>query len=60
MKKFISNFDLFSAIPTLRVKGEPEVTNLCGGIFSICVFGVFVYVFISSIVSTINLERITA
>lgn len=60
MRKLISKFDLFPALPTFRVKSEPEVSNVCGGVFSICVFAVFVYVFTSSVVSTVKLERITA
>lgn len=60
MRKIIQAFDLFPALPTLRVQGEPEVSNICGGIFSLAVFAIFIYVFIASTISIISLERITA
>ncbi len=60
IKKFFSSFDMFAAMPILRANGEAEVVNLCGGLFSICIFGVFVYIFISSLVSILQLEEINA
>lgn len=60
IKKFISGFDLFPSLPTLRAKSEAEVTNFCGGIFSLIIFGIFVYVFVDSIIKTIKLEKIDA
>lgn len=60
IKKFFSSFDMFAAMPVLRANGEAEVVNLCGGLFSICLFGIFVYIFISSLISIIKLEEINA
>ena len=44
--KFFTNFDMFGAAPTLRMRGESETLNLCGGIASLLILLVFVYVFI--------------
>ena len=55
MKKLLSRFDLFPALPTLRVRGEPEVVNLCGSIFSMIIAAVFIYLFVASIVATVGL-----
>lgn len=55
MKKLLTQFDLFSSAPILRAEGESAVMNLCGGIFSILIFGFFTYIFFSNIASTVNL-----
>lgn len=60
MRKFLSKHDLFPASPILRARGETEVVNLCGSLFSICIFGLFTYVFINSIVSTVQLQNINS
>jgi hypothetical protein len=60
MKKLFSKFDLFPALPTLRVRGEPEVINLCGSIFSMIIVAVFIYLFVSSLIATVSLQAITA
>ena len=44
--RFFTNFDMFGAAPTLRMRGESEALNLCGGIASLLILIVFVYVFI--------------
>ena len=46
IRKFFTSFDLFGAAPTLRMRGESETINLCGGIFSLVLLLVFVYVFV--------------
>lgn len=46
LRKFFTNFDMFGAAPTLRMRGESEALNLCGGIASLLIILVFVYVFI--------------
>ncbi len=56
----VSKFDLFPALPTLRLEGEPEVTNFFGGLLSIVIFGVFLTIFSISVSSTINLKNISA
>ena len=56
MRNFLSSFDLFPAQPILRAGGESEIVNLCGSFFSICIFGIFTYLFIDSLVKTVKLE----
>ena len=46
IRKLFTSFDMFGAAPTLRMRGESETLNLCGGIASLLVLMVFVYVFI--------------
>ena len=56
LKKFVSGFDMFPATPILRVKGDPEFTNGCGGIFSIILLITFGYIFVAGIVSMMQLN----
>ena len=46
LRRFFTNFDMFGAAPTLRMRGEPETLNLCGGIASLLILLTFVYVFV--------------
>ena len=59
-QKTVKHFDMFAAAPLLRVKGEPETTNLCGGVFSILVLIGFTYVFITTTINVVTLQDIEA
>ena len=59
-RKFFKYYDKFPAPPLLRVKTEPEQTNLFGGICSIFIIGLFLYIFINTVISMVLLEKITA
>ena len=47
IKRFFTNFDLFGSWPTLRVRGEPEALNFCGGLFSFILLVTFFSIFLS-------------
>ena len=57
LKKFFVEFDLFSALPTLRSRGETETMNLCGGIVSLLLLSFFIYVFIINLVETLDFKK---
>ena len=58
MRKFFTGFDMFGAMPTLRMRGASQTINLCGGIASFLILMFFVYVFIISALEIINYEEI--
>jgi hypothetical protein len=45
---------MFSAPATLRARSEAETTSLFAGVISFIVTGLFAYVFIAKVVSTIQ------
>ena len=57
LKKGILEFDLFSALPTLRARGETETLNFCGGLLSLLLLLFFTYVFIITTVNTFNYQQ---
>ena len=60
LRRFFTGFDMFGAMPTLRMRGESETVNLCGGIASFLILMFFVYIFIISALQIINYEDIEA
>lgn len=58
--QFVRKSDMFAALPTLRVKREPEFLSLCGGIFSIILMIVFTFSFVTGMIAIIQLKTITA
>ena len=46
LKRFLTSFDMFGAAPTLRMRGEAETLNFCGGVASLAILLFFVYLFI--------------
>ena len=60
IRNFFTNFDMFGAFPTFRMRGESETVNLCGGIASLLILLFFVYIFIISALDIINYEEIEA
>lgn len=59
IKSFFKEFDLFSALPTLRAKSEPETTNTCGGVLSVVTLVLFAYLFIAQFAQVTNWEKVT-
>ena len=51
---------MFGASPNLRMRGDSETLNLCGGIASLLILLVFVYIFIIQALAIINYEEIEA
>jgi hypothetical protein len=60
VREFFHNFDMFTAMPTLRAKSEPEVANSFGGILSIIVLLLFSYLFIAQLAQVTNWEKISS
>ena len=60
IRNFFTNFDMFGAFPTFRMRGEPETVNLCGGISSLLILLFFVYIFIISALEIVNYRKIEA
>lgn len=54
LKKAFLELDLFSALPTLRARGEPNTMNLCGGIVSFIILIICTYVFINFVNTITN------
>ena len=59
-RKFFSSFDLFSCIPSLRIRGQSELSSICGGVVSLLVMGFFIYVFVVDMVDMFNYGKIEA
>ena len=60
LKKFVTSFDMFPAAPILRVKGDPEMLNGCGGAFSLLLLIGFGYIFLVGIVNMLGLKDISS
>ena len=60
LKNFVTNFDMFAAGPILRVKGNSEFANACGGIFSLVLLILFAYIFGVGIFNMVELKSITS
>ncbi len=58
IRKFFTNFDMFGASPNLRMRGQSETINLCGGIASLLILLFFVYIFILEGLQIINFDAI--
>ena len=58
LKRTFKRFDIFAAQPLLRVKGESEVTNSCGGVFSLFITIAFTYMFISALITVFSYKDI--
>ena len=60
IKKLFASFDMFGALPTLRMRGESEAVNLCAGVASFLLFMVFVYLFAEKAYKIMAFEEIEA
>ena len=60
IRNFFKGFDMFGASPNLRMRGDSETLNLCGGIASLLILLFFVYIFIIQALAIINYEEIEA
>ena len=60
LRRFFTSFDLFGAMPTLRMRGESETINLCAGVASLFILLVFLYLFATKAFSIMALEEIEA
>ena len=56
IKKFFTQFDLFSALPTLRARGETETMNVYGGVVSFLLLGLFTYLLITYFIDAAELR----
>ena len=59
VKKFFHGFDLFSCIPSLRARGESDVSSLCGGITSLILMLFFIYIFVMDMITMSQLGHIS-
>lgn len=50
---------MFSSLPTLRAKSNPETNNTCGGVLSLLVLILFAYLFIDQFAKVTNWEKIS-
>ena len=60
IRKFFLEFDMFPALPTFRMRGEPETLSLFGGIISVMLLLFFLYIFIINALDIINFREIKA
>jgi type VI protein secretion system component VasK len=60
VRKFFSEFDMFSSPATFRTRGEPEIKNPWAGAFSFVVLLLFTFLFIWQFTEVANLQRIEA
>ena len=51
---------MFSAVPSLRARGETETTNTCAGIVSLLFLIFFFYVFIAEMIQMVTYQEINA
>ena len=58
-KKIFRSFDLFSTSQFLRFDGEGEYKTASGGICSLIVIVIFMTLFMSTAIQTVNMEIIT-
>ena len=60
LRTFFTNFDMFGAFPTFRMRGESETYNICGGIASLVILLFFLYIFIINALDIVNYNNIEA
>ena len=58
IKKIFIEFDLFSALPTLRARGETDIMSIFGGILSFLLIGTFTFVFVQRTVNVLEYRAI--
>ena len=56
----MQGFDFFSSPACLRLKGESDVSSVCGGITSALILIFFFYLFIAEVVDMANFGKIEA
>ena len=60
VKRFFYGFDLFSCIPSMRARGQSDVSSVCGGVTSLIVMIFFIYIFIADMIDLGNLGQISS
>ena len=60
LKRFFYGFDLFSCVPSLRARGESDVSSICGGATSLILMILFIYIFIADMINLANLGQISS
>lgn len=60
IRKILTSLDFFSQSPTLRAHSSANVQNTFGGCVTICMLGLFCYIFITQMMSVINWEQIAS
>ena len=58
LRKLFTGFDMFGAAPTLRMQGESETLNLCGGLFSFLLLCAFFAAFVTQVRQIVTYEDI--
>lgn len=56
----LTSFDLFPTLVTFRSQGSESISNPYTGALSIMLYGLVLYLFIDTMISTITLQQITA
>lgn len=57
-KKFFYGFDLFGYVPSMRLRGQSDISSVCGGVTSMLVMGFFVYLFVVDMIDLANYGKI--
>lgn len=58
-RKLFKSFDLFSTSQFLRFQGEGEYKTASGGLCSLIVIAIFMALFMSTAIQTLNMQIIT-
>lgn len=58
LRRIIHDLDLFKSPANLRMKTEPDSSQYCSGIFSMLLFGLFIYILASQFLQVVNNESI--
>ena len=59
IKQFLKSFDMFTASPTLRVRGETEHASICAGLISFMILMAFGFVFIRDLINLFSYKSIS-
>ena len=58
MKQFFYGFDRFYYTPSLRIRGNSDVSSVCGGVTSMLIMIFFIIIFIFDMIDLANLGQI--
>ena len=58
IKEFFLGFDAFTYPACLRLKGDSNVSSLCGGITCLLIFSFFIYLFIVDMIELVEHEKV--
>ena len=59
-QRFFYSFDLFSAVTSLRARGQSDTSTVCGGVTSLVLMIAFIYIFIADMIDLANLGQISS